>query len=239
MMLDLARFTLGDLVECAAAVRGVVPKEPTMQGAAQAVVRFLYDSFGGETDRAQLPLVRLYKTHPLSTLPADARAFAQSAGAGTLEPDTRCLALLATVGVEEAWNDTAMSQDHRAIPLPGTATIEQSPMIAALVRQLGLDPDQLVAPTPEIMVHAEQHTFNVFHVEDAASSEYVPAKGFVERYGISSVLGFGGVLPPGDLFATILFSRVPIPRDVAELFAPVALSVKLTLLPFVGERVFS
>ena len=58
-------------------------------------------------------------------------------------------------------------------------------------------------------------------------------------FGIESGLGFGGVLPTGDLFAVCLFSRVPISRTTAELFRPLALHVKLAVLPFDGGPVFA
>jgi len=51
-------------------------------------------------------------------------------------------------------------------------------------------------------------------------------------FGIRSVIGFGGMLPSGNLFAVILFTKVPIPRETADLFRPLALSVKLAILPF-------
>ena len=47
------------------------------------------------------------------------------------------------------------------------------------------------------------------------------------------------MLPGRDLFAVILFSRVPIPRSTAELFRPLALCVKIALLPFVNGPVFA
>ena len=82
--------------------------------------------------------------------------------------------------------------------------------------------------------------FNVFHVPRARGSPFVPAQtDFVMRYGIESVLGFGGMLPKGDLFCVILFSKVLIPRETAELFKTLALSVKISLLPFADEPLFS
>jgi hypothetical protein len=90
-------------------------------------------------------------------------------------------------------------------------------------------------PGRDLLVDMEQKTFNVFHVPHAEDSPYVPdQESFVVPFGIRSVVGFGGLLPPADLFAIILFSRVPIERDTANLFAPLALSVKLALLPFAG-----
>jgi hypothetical protein len=86
----------------------------------------------------------------------------------------------------------------------------------------------------------EQKNYNVFYVGEAVGSPYIPAqRDFVIPFGIKSVLGFGGLLPSScDLFAIILFSKHHIPRETANLFKPLALSAKLSLLPFVGETIF-
>jgi sigma-B regulation protein RsbU (phosphoserine phosphatase) len=79
----------------------------------------------------------------------------------------------------------------------------------------------------------------VFFVAEALGSPYVPAQeDFVIPSGIRSVLGFGGVLPSGELFAVILFSQTPIAAATAERFGSIALSVKLALLAFVDGPVF-
>jgi hypothetical protein len=80
----------------------------------------------------------------------------------------------------------------------------------------------------------------VFYVDRAEGSPYIPAQTeFVQPQRIQSVLGFGGLLPSGELFATILFTRTYIPREVADLFKTLALNVKVALLPFVDRRVFA
>jgi two-component system NtrC family sensor kinase len=70
-------------------------------------------------------------------------------------------------------------------------------------------------------------------------SEYVPAQeSFVVPYKVRSVLGMGGLLPSGEFFVTIMFSKVRIARETAAMFRTLALSMKLALLPFSGGRVF-
>jgi hypothetical protein len=124
--------------------------------------------------------------------------------------------------------------------LLGEESIARSPMIGQLLRQLGVDVGSLLHPDPEMLLDAAHHTFNVFHVSDAVGSPYIPAQDdFVRPYGIRSVIGFGGVLSAGELFATILFSRAPIARAQAELFRTLALNMKVALLPFSGRRVFA
>jgi signal transduction histidine kinase len=46
------------------------------------------------------------------------------------------------------------------------------------------------------------------------------------------VFGFGGLLPSGNLFAFIHFSKIQVSRKTVELFKLVAASIKLLLLPF-------
>ncbi len=155
--------------------------------------------------------------------------------------DLRCLALLATRGLEAAWNQPETSVGHLAIPLTDVASIEQRPMVARLVAQMGLEPRHLVEPRTALLMNASEYrNFGVFHVETAGGSVYLPAQQtFVEQYGIRSVVGMGGLLPSGEFFAVILFAQVTISREIAELFRTLALSVKLTFLPFAPDAVFT
>ena len=83
-----------------------------------------------------------------------------------------------------------------------------------------------------------EKAYNVFYVPEAIGSQYVPVQEeFVIPFGIRSVLGFGGILPSGNLFAIIMFSRVRIEPDTAEMFKTLALSAKVAILPFVGKPI--
>ena len=112
-------------------------------------------------------------------------------------------------------------------------------MVAGLIEQLGLSIEDVVAPSPDRkrIVELAQRTYGVFHVADAKGSSFVPAQGFVERYGVRSALGFGGVLFTGDFFSVVMFSRVPISAAVADTVRIVSLSTRVALMPF-GSRVF-
>jgi hypothetical protein len=152
----------------------------------------------------------------------------------------KCLTLLATAGADPAWNSRHTSTGHKALPLPSEESIARSPMIAQLIRQLGVETASLFAADPHVMIDLDQHSFNVFHVADAVGSPHIPAQhGFVIPYGIQSVIGFGGQLPNGELFATVLFSTVSVPRETADLFKTLALALKVAILPFAGRSVFA
>ena len=241
-MYDLSSFSLSDMTRCGAELRKLGATASSMEEAAARVVNLLYrDLTTPPTGARAAALVRTFVTLPYARLEPDQQAFASRILPDVAaHPGMKCLTLLATAGDEPNWNDRHASTGHQALPLPSEESIARSPMISQLIRQLGIEVGTLLEADSKVMVDDAQHTFNVFHIPDALGSPYIPAQDqFVVPYGIRSVIGFGGLMPPGELFATIIFSRAPIPREVAELFKTLALNVKVALLPFAGEKVFS
>jgi hypothetical protein len=112
-------------------------------------------------------------------------------------------------------------------------------MVARLHGSLGLEARQLVHPDPGFLLEKDRAGFNVFHVEQALGSPFIPAQdSFVVPFAVQSVVGFGFVIPPTHVFSTILFSRQHIAPATAGLFKTLALSLKLALLPLVRKPVF-
>jgi hypothetical protein len=241
-MYQFARFTLSDMTRCGIELRKLGAGAASMEEVAQRIVRYLHESLRvSDGDRAACALVRFFVTAPYSELDPELQDFARGMLSDAPSSQTlKCLTLLATAGELPAWNSRHSSAGHKALPLQSAESIARSPMIAQLIRQFGIEVRSLLAPDPGFVVDAEQHTFNVFHVADAAGSPYIPAqREFVIPHGIRSVLGFGGLLPSGELFAIILFSRESIPRQTAELFKTLALNAKVAILPFVGRSLFA
>ena len=239
-MYDLTRFTLGDMIACGAVLRKAGAEAFSMEETAGRMVRHLYAGLGGaRTGEPACALVRFFKTHPYDDLDADLRACARRSLGGEPPPGLTCLILLATAGDRPEWNSRLTSARHRAIPLTDPEALGRLPMVAQLVRQFGLEAHALFRPAPGLLVDLEQKSYNVFHVPQAAGSPFVPDQDdFVRPCRVQSVLGFGGLLPGGDLFALVLFSRAAIPRETADLFRPLALTAKLALLPFARGPVF-
>jgi hypothetical protein len=240
-MFDLTQFTLADMTECGAALRKLGDGGHVLEDVAGRLVHYLYDNLGDpRTGERACALVRFFKTHPYDDLDAELRAFARRLLEDEPPPDLKCLTLVASVGDRPAWCDRHGSAGHQAIPLASPVVLARLPMIAQLVRQFGLDDGAVIRPDPAVLLDLAQRTYNVFHVAEARGSPYVPAQDkFVVPCGIRSVLGFGGVLSDGSLFAVTLFARVPIPRATADFFRTLALSAKLAVLPFVGEPLFA
>ena len=178
MTFDLANFSVPNMLRCSREVRKAATSCPTMEHVASSVVRYFYDAFvDPRTGERACALVRFYKTHAFGLLEPDLRQFARKQlGTAPAGDAMKCLTLLATIGDEPAWCDRRQSRGHQAIPLPSAEIVEQAPMIAQLVKQLGLDISTLVQPSTPIMSRKpEKRSYNVFHVESAPGSPFIPA----------------------------------------------------------------
>lgn len=209
-----------------------------MEESAQKTVDLLWTELMDDDGSPALALVRFYKTHPFDKLPEDLRAFARGMLEEDPDPETRCLTMLATRGLEPDWNDRRRSQGHQAIPLPSVEFIRRLPMVAALIDQIGLGLADVVRPERARVAELARKNYDVFHVPEALGSAFVPAQDFVERHGVTSALGFGGVLFSGDFYAIVMFSRVPISVEVADRIRVLSLATRVSLMPF-GTRVFA
>ncbi len=239
MSSELTPSGLQAAAQLAARLRELGRGARSMEQVARRIVRCLYENIVDRSGQPACVLVRFFKTHPLGGLEPALRDHVQRMLADQpLSANTRCLVLLATAGLLPEWNDRHQSRRHKVIPLPDPKAVAEIPMLARLIRQFGLDAAAVVDPSQCLLVDDRLVTFNVFHVADARGSPYVPDQDdFVAPYGVRSVVGFGGTLPSGSLFAVILFSRVPIDRAVAEQFKTLALATRMAVEPF-DDRVF-
>jgi hypothetical protein len=235
---SLEHFSGGDLEPFGDAIRAHARTSSSMEESAQRTVDLLWGELESEDGGPALALVRLYKTHPYGKLPDELRAFARGVLDEDPDPETRCLTLLATRGLEPQWNDRRKSEGHKAIPLPSVEFIHRLPMVAGLIDQIGLDLADVVRPDQDRIHELARKNYDVFHIPHARDSEFVPAQDFVEEHGVVSALGFGGVLFSGDFYAVVMFSRVPISADVADRVRVLSLATRVSLMPF-GNRVFA
>lgn len=241
-MYNLAQFSLREMTECGAAVRKLGIGASSMEEVARRIVHYFHSEFlDPSTGKPVFALARFFKTHSFSELSNELKPLARAALAtDVVFPEMKCLTLLGTAGDRPEWNARQLSTGHQVIPLPSEQMVSQAPMIAQLIQQLGLSIRSVVAPNPEMIVDLHERTYNVFHIPQAVDSPYIPAQAeFVQPYNVQSVLGFGGMLPSGNLMAIILFSKVPISRETAELFKPLALNTKMAVLAFDQGEVFA
>jgi hypothetical protein len=240
MPYDLGRFGFKEMMECRARLRDLFDEQQTLEDVARRAVEFFHQELVDGDGEPACALVRFFKTHPYFDLPEELQAIARaSVPAAANIPDLRCLTLLATCGDEPAWNSRHTSRGHAVIPLTSVEMVQQAPMIAQLITQLGIPIASVVRPTPGLFLDQKEKTHSVFYVPRAHGSPYIVAQEeFVVPYGIESVIGFGGLLATGDLFALILFSKMAISPDTADQFRVLGLNLKIAVLPFARKSVF-
>ncbi|MEK6248695.1 MAG: PAS domain S-box protein, partial [Planctomycetales bacterium] len=209
----LDTFSLAHMNQCGAAIRGMSIGSNDKTEVASKVVRLLYERFVDEQEQPALALVRCFETCLYEQLDDSAKEVA-NALSDPLAADTRCMRLLATAGDKTEWNDPQNSISHRVIPLVKNSDIKQLPMIVQLIQQLGLDSGGALQEGSEVL--PDESSPRVFHIAEATGSEtLLDQAGFVDRFGIKSVVGFGDVLPNGNVFIIIMFSKIPISRETA------------------------
>jgi hypothetical protein len=240
MASNLTKFDLAEMLRCGKAIRRAMAGEGTMEAAAHAACHALYDEL--RSDDGKTPacaLVRCYKTHRFGDLDPALQSFARNTLAEPPRDAMQCLVLLATVGALPEWNDRRRSKGHQAIPLPSKEIVERAPMIAQMFTELGISIEHVVSPSRDVVSNFAGKTYGVFHVEDAVGSPFIPAQQeFVIRHGIESVVGFGGGLTNGDVFAVVLFCRVSVSASTADRFRALALEVKTGFFHYSDSQVF-
>lgn len=237
---DLTAFNLNDMTTCGAALRALGDGADDMETVAQRTVRYLYDHLVDPAGARATALVRFFITRPYRTLDASLQRHVDGfLGHAPDDPTLKCQTLLATVGDHPDWHSRHNSRYYKAHPL-SKEIVDANPMFAQVAEMFGIVLEQVVEPDPDLLLDMEQKTYNILHVPDALDNAYIPdQKDFVIPYGVRSVLGFYGLLPSGNLFTVILFAKTPIARESTDYFRPLALNVKMALLPFDDRAVFA
>jgi signal transduction histidine kinase len=240
-MHDLTKFTLRDMSECGLALRHIAEKSDCMEDASNLIIKYFYEHFiNKDTQEKSCILVRFFKTHPYGKLTPELQKYVRDMlGTNKIADDLKCLTLLATAGELPEWNSRYKSIGHKAITLANEDAIHRIPMISQLIAQLGLDVGMVLQPDADFSIDREQQMYNVFYVPNALGSCHIPAQtSFVIPFGVKSVIGFGGLLPTGDMFTVLMFLRVLVPQTIVELIRPLALNVKTAILAFDGGKIF-
>jgi hypothetical protein len=241
-MFDLTKFSLQDMSEVGDALQQLELKAKNIDELSDMMVRYFFNNLGDtQTGEKSSVLVRFFMTYPYSRLDA---ALQQSAdkmlGSKPVDQDMKCLKLLATAGVQQEWNSTIHSKDHRVIPLQNEEKVKKLfYMIYEFIDQMGMDISNVLNPDTKLSSELEERIFNVYHVPEALGNPHIPAqKEFIIPFEVESLMGFGGMLPTGNLFILLIFSKTKIPSNTANLFKNIALHVRMAALPFVNEKIF-
>ncbi|MFF9087818.1 SpoIIE family protein phosphatase [Streptomyces sp. NPDC014991] len=195
-------------------MRKAVSGAPSPDAAAQTVADFFYDSLVDGRESRACPAVGVFLAGPWNAVTA------APAGEGPPAEHARRLTLAGFRGPYVPWPGAEGSGPLR-MPVPSSGGAHETPSVHRLLERLGVttgEADGAVPPASDV---------EVVHVSGSrvdGLEELLPGQ------GVRSALAFGGTLSPGEWFAVVLFSRVPLPAEAATLFRTVTGSTRLALL---------
>jgi hypothetical protein len=231
-----------DITKASAYVRSVAKRSQSLEDLAISTTGYLFDSLTTEPGSLRAcALVRFFRTVDFQFLEPRLQKIVTDSS-GPKKPTDKCLTLLGTAGLEENWNRRQDSAGHQVIPLISQAMVEESPMIARLITQLGIEISTLFEASKSQkmqFIDPKDRDYNIFYVPDAQTSPFIPAKDdFVVPHAIRSVIGYGSLLPNGDLYAVIMFFRILLPDGIPKQFIALALSTTIAVLSIANESIF-
>jgi serine phosphatase RsbU (regulator of sigma subunit) len=144
---------------------------------------------------------------------------------------TPCLALLATDGERPSWTDRRASLNHQALPLNGPEVLERVPLVLTVL-------GDLVGAAGSVREQDGRIRLAVHPVPRAAGSPLVPAQWLIAQHSVVAALGLGGLLPNGEAFTLVFFSRAALPAEAATAFRPLVQALHALLAPLAGAPLF-
>ena len=214
--------------------------------AAQALAGTVSGSF-----EESIVLARVFLTVPFFSLPPGTQGFtsklaASSGAAEALKATTPVLALLGTYGREPSWRDRRMSKRHMAIPLISPTFVGSIPMIARLLKELGVPLSWVDSQDSEIIQSTLGSPSGMFYVERASQEtddqgrKIIAAQDFVSSHRVETVFGVGGAYLGGQILILVVFCRDVVPRDVAKRFLGLVVLFRDKTRKLIGQsRIFS
>lgn len=222
-MARLSECERADILRFQDEARDALKDCASLQEAAQRLTDSLWNTFADS-----LILVRCFATIPFIRLPPADRAFVERIADARqayepLADDTLVLSLLGTRGSQSAWNDRSRSQGHLGIPLISAAFVDAIPMVARLLRELGVDPGWPAVGDEKFVEHRlSAGEVGIFYVPEAASDtdaqgrRVISAQGFVEENGVQTVFGLGGVYSDGTIPVLLFFTNERLEKETVE-----------------------
>jgi hypothetical protein len=208
---------------------------------AQRMAEGLYDWAMGA-----IVLARVFAVVRFSELPALQRAFvdrllaARNIAGAAVAGSTPVLCLVGTRGAEADWSRIESSRGHLAIPLLGPQFVASIPMVARLLKDLGVAVQGVEGRAALLASRTPGTLSSVFYVEDAANARddlgrnVIADQQFVRAHEVRSVFASGGAFMMEKSFAVVLIvARAHVPRAAAERFAPLASILKTATMGLV------
>ena len=213
---EIGRFDLSAAIRLGRALRSAMSAAQSTTAAAVALVEAI-NSLEHEARPANV-LVRAFGLTSLDQLNAALRTYVRQQDSSVAD-DAACLELLASRGIEPAWNDPARSDRHRAV----VVTDRAEGMAPLLARQLRVGDSARAA-------------VSAVYVPDAPNSRELTDKTFLRAFGVQSALALSIVAWPGESLMLIGFCRAALASSIVANFETVGAYARLGWLESVQAR---
>lgn len=234
-------YPLAEIGTLRGRLKALTSESPTLRDAARACLDELFREF-----EESLALVRLFATVRFGSLPERERDFARRLAAGRkvldeLSDDTLVATLMASRGVEPAWNDPHQSRSHLAIPILSASFIQTIPLVSRILADSGIGVPWLKKQNSLITVKTVGGMAELIYVEDARTTKtgdgytVIPSQDFVDAHGVRTVLAMGGRYLNGTTLALVLFTTEPIPEEQAARFTTILNTIKAATMKVVMD----
>ena len=217
----------------------------SLEEGAKQTVELIYHQF-----KDLIVLTRLYANLPFEMLTHPYQQFvnnfAKNKGiSDQVNPAAPVLTLLGSYGQEPQWSNSVNSRNHLAIPLVSHDFIETIPMVAGLLKDLGV---KLVGydnkdNSSQIVKQINAGIGGSFYVSDAhlainlQGEKIISDQNFVESYNVKTVFAIVSSYLSSDRFiCLIIFTREQLASDIVYLLGPVSSILITQTLPLVKHN---
>lgn len=210
---------------------------PYISDVVEAYNNTVYDEF-----ETSLVLSRGFLTVPYEFLPLGHQEYAKrrASDAGLidlLKGSTPVNTLVATKGRLTSWSSVYDSKDHMAIPLLSEEFVDSLPMIAHLLRALGLTQEWKNSDSFISQRSTVKHQVGYLCIEDPLNDlddqgrRIVPDTQFIEDFGVRSVFAIAGTVFGGSKLILTFFSKDPVDARSIQTLLPLINYLKSIIVP--------
>ncbi len=240
-MFDLRKFSLEDMTQIGRDWRNLGAAAGGIPAAAEHIVRYVQNQLiDGESGEPVCLLTNLYITVRGKALSPALREIAlKKLSDSTISlSQLWCLRLIASAGMPAANEFAIATPDPQVIPIPNAQSVAQYPLFEQLLSQMGISAEYLIQDDPTLTLELAASPLNIFLIPNLEKTpQLLRPNTILIPQETHSLFGIGGMLPSGQFFFLLMFSKIEMKHEMVELFKPLALSLKLALLPYVNQTV--
>ena len=233
-MVDLRHFSLGDMTRMGRDLRDLGVNAGNMENVSQQIVNYMQSALiDAETKEPACMMSNLYMSCPNEIEPFHPTPHQN----GQALEESWQLMLMATAGLPANDQTNKASLVPPILPMLSAQSVAQYPIWETILTQMGMPVDYLVQKDRRFALELATTSFNLILIPNFKDKpELFQSEARYIFQQVETLFGLGGMLPSGQLFVLLMFSKIAVHDEMIELFQPLALSLKLAFLPYTYQH---